>query len=204
MLARAGLLELRARHPPLEHELLGGNRVFRSRARRSRLGATHHAYLQTREVGQVLQRVVRRIDKHLRRHGLLEGFEPNAELEDPEDQLAASAVSGQAPPAGPQWRRGLAPLPAATLGYDKPLCASLAGFTLHAATRAGALDTAGRERLLRYVLRPRMKLVALVTQPKSIVRYLAKLGEPIDVPTRSTSRGPPYWKSTVLRRKAGA
>jgi len=37
---------------------------------------------------------------------------------------------------------------------DKPLCASLDGFTLHAATRAGALDTAGREALLRYVLRP--------------------------------------------------
>jgi hypothetical protein len=28
------------------------------------------------------------------------------------------------------------------------------GFTLHAATRAGALDSAGREALLRYVLRP--------------------------------------------------
>jgi hypothetical protein len=31
----------------------------------------------------------------------------------------------------------------------------------------------------------RMKLVALVTEPKSIVRYLAMLGEPIDVPERS-------------------
>jgi|GEM_PF-3913569 len=31
-----------------------------------------------------------------------------------------------------------------------------------------------------------------------------QLGEPIDVPTRSTSRAPPYWKSTVLRRRAGA
>jgi hypothetical protein len=30
------------------------------------------------------------------------------------------------------------------------------GFTLHAATRAGALDVAGREALLRYVLRPRI------------------------------------------------
>ena len=37
---------------------------------------------------------------------------------------------------------------------DKPLCATLDGFTLHAATRAGALDVAGREALLRYVLRP--------------------------------------------------
>jgi hypothetical protein len=111
-------------------------------------------HLQTREVGQVLERVVRRIDKHLRRRGLLAGVEPNAELEDPDDQLAASAVSGQAPPAGPQWRRGLLPLRAAAHGYDKPLCASLAGFTLHAATRAGALDPTGREKLLRYVLRP--------------------------------------------------
>jgi hypothetical protein len=32
--------------------------------------------------------------------------------------------------------------------------ASLDGFTLHAATRAGALHLAGREALLRYVLRP--------------------------------------------------
>jgi hypothetical protein len=48
----------------------------------------------------------------------------------------------------------------------------------------------------------RMKLIALVTEPKSIVLYLTTLSEPIDVPTRSTSRGPPYWKSTFLRRKA--
>lgn len=45
---------------------------------------------------QVLERVVHRIAKHLRRHGLLDTFDPNAELDDPEDQLAASAVSGQA------------------------------------------------------------------------------------------------------------
>jgi hypothetical protein len=32
------------------------------------------------------------------------------------------------------------PLPAATLGHDEPLCASLSGFTLHAATRAVALS----------------------------------------------------------------
>jgi hypothetical protein len=279
-------------------------------------------HLQTREVGQVLERTVRRIDKHLRRHGLLDALDPDAEPQDPQDQLAASAVSGQAPPAGPQWRRGLSPLSAAALGYDKPLCASLDGFTLHAATRAGALDLAGREKLLRYVLRPpiaqerieqrpdglvrialkrafadgtlavemdplsllcrlatsvppprfhtvkyagvlapasawrarirpqppseppqptepsdedpapkrtagtyrgwaellkgtfdedvlecphcqgRMKLVALVTEPKSVARYLSKLGEPLEVPGRSPSRGPPYWKSTVLRKKA--
>jgi hypothetical protein len=69
-------------------------------------------------------------------------------------RLAASAVSGQVPPAGPQWSCGLSPPRAAALGYAKPLCASLDGFTLHAATRAGALHLAGREALLRYVLRP--------------------------------------------------
>lgn len=58
------------------------------------------------------------------------------------------------PPAGPQWLRGLRALLPSGLAYDKPLCASLDGFTLHAATRVGALDTAGREALLRYVLRP--------------------------------------------------
>ncbi|HEY3593840.1 MAG TPA: transposase [Polyangiaceae bacterium] len=201
------------------------------------------------------------------------------------------------------------------LSYDKPLCASLDGFTLHAATRAGALDAAGREALLRYVLRPpiaqervvpqksglvaitlkrayadgtvavemdplsllcrlammvpppkhhtvkyagvlaaasklrariapspapateaaeprpterrgsywpwallmrrtfaldvlecpkckgRMKLLALVIDDRSIVRYLRKIGEPTEAPARAPPRGPPYWSSTVLRRK---
>jgi hypothetical protein len=32
--------------------------------------------------------------------------------------------------------------------------------------------------------------------------YLAKLGEPTDLPGRSPSRRPPCWKSTVLRLKA--
>ncbi len=48
----------------------------------------------------------------------------------------------------------------------------------------------------------RMKLVAMVTDPKSVARYLAGLGELADGPSRSPSRGPPYWKSVVLRRKA--
>ncbi|WP_437962231.1 transposase [Sorangium sp. So ce119] len=48
----------------------------------------------------------------------------------------------------------------------------------------------------------RMKLVAMLTQPRSIARFLSALGEPTDVPARSHNRGPPYWKSTVLRRKA--
>ena len=48
----------------------------------------------------------------------------------------------------------------------------------------------------------RMKLLAVVKNPASIARYLAAAGELIEVPSRSPGRGPPYWKSRVLRRQA--
>jgi len=41
-------------------------------------------HLQTREVSQVLERAVRRIEKHLRGHGVLETLDPNTALEDPD------------------------------------------------------------------------------------------------------------------------
>jgi len=272
--------------------------------------------LGTRDVGEVLERLVRRMERHLRRSGQHRTIEDEAEEGDPEGNLAACAVSGQAPPAGPQWVSRLAPLEPQALAYDKPLCASLDGFRLHAATRAGALDSAGREALLRYVLRPpiaqerveqrrrsgahhaekaynagtiavdmdplsllcrlatsvpppwlhtiryagvlaparpwrgqlapqsppqataasdepgrpdhaggyrpwaellartfavdvlvcptcqgRMKLLALVKRPASISRYLAAAGAAAELPRRSPGRGPPYWKSRVLRLK---
>jgi Putative transposase/Transposase zinc-binding domain len=278
-------------------------------------------HLQTREVGQVLEHAVGRMLRYLRRHGLLEIEHDVEQDQEAEAALCASAVSGREPPAGPQWLRGLSPPSPSALAYDKPLCASLDGFTLHAATRAGAHHAAAREALLRYVLRPpiaqervelqqdglvrlslkrafadgtalvdmdplsllcrlaasvppprfhtvkyagvlasaspwrkrigprpakpeekpaqvddkatpkrkrggyrpwaellrrtfaidvlecpackgRMKLVAMVTESRNIARFLSALGEPTDVPARSPNRGPPYWKSTVLRRKA--
>jgi len=48
-----------------------------------------------------------------------------------------------------------------------------------------------------------MHYVMCLTDPKSITRYLAKTGEPTSVPAPSPNRGPPYWKSSVLRRRAG-
>ena len=47
-----------------------------------------------------------------------------------------------------------------------------------------------------------MKLVAMITDPTSAARYLRGIGERPSVPEPSPSRGPPYWKSTVLRQKA--
>src|SRR4051812_47831924 len=66
------------------------------------------------------------------------------------------------------------PLEPGALGYDKPLCASLDGFTLHAATKASALDVAGREALLRYVLRPPLVQERLERQPDGLVRITLK------------------------------
>ena len=49
----------------------------------------------------------------------------------------------------------------------------------------------------------RLKLVAMVTEPKSIARFLKKLAEPTEPPPRLPARGPPYWRSRILRRMAG-
>ena len=111
----------------------------------------------------------------LDRRGVDRGADTDPEVPtDPESKLAASAVSGRTPPAGPQWMSGLAPLKSHALRYEKPLCASLDGFTLHAATRAGALDLAGREALLRYVLRPPLAQERLEQRPDGLVRIILK------------------------------
>jgi hypothetical protein len=56
----------------------------------------------------------------------------------------------------------------------KPLCAANDGFTLHAATFAGALDTAGREALLKYVLRPPIAQERVSHGPDGLVRITLK------------------------------
>ena len=137
------------RNPHLHALVLDG--VYREEGISLVWHATRH--LQTRQVGEVLAHAVLRMARYLRRRGLLEPGDDQSD-DDAEGRLEASAVSGQTPPAGPSWHRGLPPQRPSALGYDKPLCASLDGFTLHAATRAGAHDVTGKEALLRYVLRP--------------------------------------------------
>ena len=281
------------------------------------------AHLSTRDVGAVLERTRDRMTKYLRRRGLLDDGEDAEEGDASEraglTRLAASAVSGSTPPAGPEWRRGALPLTHRAMVFERPLCVALDGFTLHAATRAGGLDEQGREALLKYILRPavaqervtrgpdglvriglkkafsdgtvavdldplsllsrlcasvppprfhtvryagvlgsasklrsrlappraapapppcvedvadvprrspyrpwaellkrtfgfdvlacprcegRMRLLAMLTEPKSVSRYLRGLGEPTEAPARAPARGPPFWKSLVLRRAA--
>ena len=68
----------------------------------------------------------------------------------------------------------LAPFEPHALAYDRPLCASLDGFTLHPATRAGALHPAGREALLRYVLRPPVAQERVELRPDGLLRITLK------------------------------
>jgi hypothetical protein len=46
-----------------------------------------------------------------------------------------------------------------------------------------------------------MKLLAMVQDPANVARFLTAVGEATEVPRRSPGRGPPYWKSRVLRRQ---
>src|SRR5512134_1244319 len=156
------------------------------------------------------RRLVRRMERYLRRSGQLRTLEDEAEADgegDPEGNLAASAVFGQAPPAGPQWVSRLAPLEPQALAYDKPLCASLDGFTLHAATRAGAFHPPGREALLRYVLRPPIAQERLELRPDGLVRITLKKAytdgtvavdmDPLSLLCRLATRGPPPRRHTI-------
>jgi Putative transposase len=108
--------------------------------------------------------------------------------------------------AGEQWTPAEA--------YDKPLCASLDGFTLHAATRAGALDPTGREALLRYVLRPPVAQERVDQRPEGLVRITLKKAytdgtiavdmDPLSLLCRLAPSVPPPRFHTEVRGSAGA
>ncbi len=60
------------------------------------------------------------------------------------------------------------------MGVEFAIAASLDGFTLHAATRAGGFDDTGREALLRYVLRPPIAQERVEPQKGGLVRIALK------------------------------
>jgi len=136
-------------------------------------------HLATSEVAEVLERAVRRMMKYLKRRGLLEG-EDQDEADGPgRDEngemrgLAASAVSGT-PPAGPEFRRKLPALVRGETTFEGKLCVRYGDFTLHARTRAGAMDEKGREALLRYILRPPIAQERVTEGPEGLVRITLK------------------------------
>jgi len=106
-------------------------------------------HLSTRDVAAVLERTRDRMVKYLRRRGLLLEGDDSEDEGDGRAVLAASAVAGTTPPAGPEWRRGALPFERRPMAFERPLCVALDGFppsgitkrvTLHAATRAGGHD----------------------------------------------------------------
>lgn len=121
--------------------------------------------------------------RFLVRHGVVEaGPEATVLPDDLADrepalaQLAAAAVSGL-PPAGPELRRRSLRI---TLDAEpgskivRPLCVEDAGFSLHAATRAGAEDATGRANLFRYILRPPIAQEHVQTDPDGLVQIVLK------------------------------
>jgi hypothetical protein len=126
--------------------------------------------LTNADVADLLQIARARILRLLGRRGVIEDDEVTAERElaDREPalaQLVGPSVTGS-PPAGPTLRRR-DPIQLRDRGELelRGLCAAEHGFSLHAATTAGAGDHAGKEALCKYILRPplaqdRVKLVA--------------------------------------------
>jgi hypothetical protein len=113
----------------------------------------------------VLQVVRVRILRSLERRGVIEASpeatvvdDGLAEREPALALFAAAAVSGL-PPAGPELRRRPVEIPLRGrpgVVIASPLSVAELGFSLHAATHAGALDERAREALVRYILRPRL------------------------------------------------
>ena len=115
------------------------------------------------DVKEVLQTLVARAARYLRRRGLLTDDDSGAALQPRHDQdseqlaldaLAQAAATGTSI-AGPASRKGRIALQDGELARSRsPLCATLSGFSLHARTTVEQGDKAGRERLIKYILRP--------------------------------------------------
>jgi hypothetical protein len=119
-------------------------------------------HLRGSEVAEVLQKAKRRIERVLER--AKERSNDEAELP------LLTAVTGQ-PPAGPALRRVAS---AAEPMLVSKLCVADDGYSLHAATTAGAADARGREAMLRYILRPPVAQERILQGPDGLVRIALK------------------------------
>jgi hypothetical protein len=164
-------------------------------------------HLRTRDVQDVLHRTVKRVVRHLKKRGVLTQDDALAEQEPALAHLAAASVSGE-PPCGPELRR----LPPITLRRDEPrivgpLSATESGFSIHAATHAGANDDRGREALIRYVLRPPIANERITTGSDGLVRIALKRPfadgtiavdmDPLSLLSRLAAMVPPPYFHTV-------
>ena len=140
------------------------------------------ARLSDPEVADALAVIRRRVLRFLARRGVIEMDDEaltvvgdaTAERDPTLAQLASAAASGL-PPAGPEARhRPVVALPPAGRVRTRALCADMAGFGLHAATRAGAYDVRAREALVKYILRPPVANEHLTLRPEGLVRIALK------------------------------
>jgi len=168
--------------------------------------------LSTAEVAVVLEDAALRMTRYLRRRGLLDDARDAEDTESDSEAsgltaLAATAASGMTPPGGPAFRRGALTSPGSAQDFDRHLAVGRGGFTLHAATRAGAADERGRETLLKYVLRPPIAQERITRGPDGLVRIALKKAfsdgtiavdlDPLSLLTRLCAAAPPPRRHTV-------
>jgi len=102
-----------------------------------------------------------RIERLLRRRGLLDDEEGDRDTQEVLQVASASQLAATGERAGRKVRT-LVGLPPDGGRRKRPAkCAESAYYNLHAGVRIGGLDAGGRERLLRYVLRPPVVLSRL-------------------------------------------
>jgi hypothetical protein len=121
------------------------------------------------DVAELTFKIARRLTKVARSYLA----EREAEWCDPDDETAARDHCLQQAIRAPVRPSSTLPLgePALAGPSRKPLCASVSGFSLHAATRIAADDRDGLERLLRYGLRAPFSQKRLSVLPDGRVRY---------------------------------
>jgi hypothetical protein len=174
--------------------------------------------LSDRDVQEVLQTVIARFVAWLRRDGRLTEDDtlagPEADPGMDEQQqvlsaLASAAVSGSSL-AGPEVRPGRVPQLHLTAGHPRRsgrLLAASDGFTLHARTTVAEGDKAGRERLIKYILRPPLAADRVERLPGGRVRLTLKRPfsdgtwaiemDELSLVARLAALVPPPWQNQV-------